>query len=260
MLTPINELINVPRPFVQATTLMSGSSYPATGMLYPLLYKLLHITLAIKEEDSTHIKKVKQAIYEDLVSRYNDDNLQLVLKKSSYLDPRFKDLNPFIPVEECENVVEAVKIDLFDILNENLPTDCEATEVCEATGPTNDLPSDPPKKKQKLASVLFSDFMASKDSSLTPNSSLEIVLSEVRRYMYNDEDMLEYDGDPMEWWSIHKSHYPTLCKLVRKLWCVPATSVRSEELFSTAGNVLTDKRSRLLPDNLDKLVFLSNNL
>ena len=58
---------------------------------------------------------------------------------------------------------------------------------------------------------------------------------------------------------IHRSHYPILAKLIRKFWCVPATSVRSEELFSAAGNMLSQKRNRLLPENLDKLVFLCNN-
>jgi len=38
-----------------------------------------------------------------------------------------------------------------------------------------------------------------------------------------------------------------------------STSVRSEEIFSVAGNVLTEKRNRLLPENLDKLVFLHEN-
>jgi len=44
------------------------------------------------------------------------------------------------------------------------------------------------------------------------------------------------------------------------IWSLPATSVSLEQVFSAAGNVLTKKRARLLPENLDKLVFLHQNM
>ena len=103
---------------------------------------------------------------------------------------------------------------------------------------------------------LFSDFAKSRNNEET--SAEDIVKSEVRRYV--DEDMLDYDSDPLVWWSMRKNQYPTMVKLIRKLWCLPATSVRSEELFSLAGNVLSQRRNRLLPDNLDYLIFLCNNM
>ena len=49
--------------------------------------------------------------------------------------------------------------------------------------------------------------------------------------------------------------YPLLAHLVRMVWSLPATSVCLEQVFSAAGNVLTKKRARLLPENVDKLVF-----
>ena len=48
----IEEMVIVLKPFVQATTLMSGSSYPTVGIIYPLLYRLLNNTLTLKEDDS----------------------------------------------------------------------------------------------------------------------------------------------------------------------------------------------------------------
>ena len=51
-----------------------------------------------------------------------------------------------------------------------------------------------------------------------------------------------------------------MAKLVRKLWCALSLVYGSEELFSLAGNVLSQCRNRLLPENVDSLVFLCNNI
>ena len=77
---------------------------------------------------------------------------------------------------------------------------------------------------------------------------------------YNSEDCIDIDEDPLLWWKKRESQYPLMVKLVRKYFSIPATSVRSEEIFSTAGNVLTGKRNRLLPENVNRLVFLHENL
>ena len=42
--------------------------------------------------------------------------------------------------------------------------------------------------------------------------------------------------------------------------CVPATSVRSERVFSIAGQVVNAKTACLLPDNVNMLVFLAKNV
>ena len=39
-----------------------------------------------------------------------------------------------------------------------------------------------------------------------------------------------------------------------------ATSVAVERLFSTAGDILSDERNRLLPANAEKLLFLRENI
>ena len=51
-----------------------------------------------------------------------------------------------------------------------------------------------------------------------------------------------------------------LAKLAKKYLSPPPTSTDVERLFSIAGSILTDERNRLLPDNLDKLLFLKQNI
>jgi len=50
-----------------------------------------------------------------------------------------------------------------------------------------------------------------------------------------------------------------LAKLAKKYLPIPATSVPCERLFSTAGNIVNKKRSCLTPENVCKLVMLTEN-
>jgi len=51
-----------------------------------------------------------------------------------------------------------------------------------------------------------------------------------------------------------------ICRLARKFLTAPPTSTDVERLFSSAGLIADDIRSRLLPDNLEKLLFLRENI
>ena len=41
---------------------------------------------------------------------------------------------------------------------------------------------------------------------------------------------------------------------------LPATSVDVERLFSTAGDILSNERNKLKPENASKILFLKENL
>ena len=49
---------------------------------------------------------------------------------------------------------------------------------------------------------------------------------------------------------------PWLESLPRRVLAIPATSAAPERLFSSLGNTMTKKRTRLTCDNLEELVFL----
>ena len=51
-----------------------------------------------------------------------------------------------------------------------------------------------------------------------------------------------------------------MATLARIYLGVPATSVPSERVFSTAGDIVTAQRSRLAGDHIDQLIFLKKNL
>ena len=65
------------------------------------------------------------------------------------------------------------------------------------------------------------------------------------------------DKNPLDEWRRGTVHlFPWLGVLARRVLAIPATSSAPERLFSTAGNVMTKKRSRLTCHNTEELVYL----
>ena len=70
----------------------------------------------------------------------------------------------------------------------------------------------------------------------------------------------EEGEDILEWWSKHQAILPLLSYMARVLFAVPASSSKSERVFSVAGNVVTAKRARLDPEKVEDLVILKTNV
>ena len=131
----IDQLVEMLTPFNLATETMSGEKYPTISMIIPLLHKLLNVTLKIHVDDDTCTKEIKEAISNDLCSRYQSTTIQKLLKVATYLDPRCKSL-PFLSNTEKNFVVE----DLEDYLSvQGAHEDLESSKQPEETDKEKDL-------------------------------------------------------------------------------------------------------------------------
>ena len=69
----------------------------------------------------------------------------------------------------------------------------------------------------------------------------------------------EEDFDVLEWWSRpERQRFPTLQVIARQVLGAPCSTVAVEQLFSRGGQILSEKRSRLLPENLEAQVCLAD--
>ena len=73
-----------------------------------------------------------------------------------------------------------------------------------------------------------------------------------------ESDVLPRKSDPLLFWKNNKNNWPQLHNLALKYLCIQPTSVACERLFSKAGSLITEKRNRIKPKNVDKLCFLSS--
>lgn len=64
----------------------------------------------------------------------------------------------------------------------------------------------------------------------------------------------------IQYWQHHRDVLSPLSDVALKYATIPATSVPSERIFSKTGQIMSERRNRLLPDNLDKLIFLNKNM
>ena len=67
-------------------------------------------------------------------------------------------------------------------------------------------------------------------------------------------------ADILEYWRVNEHQFPLLAKVVKKYFCLQASSASSEQTFSTSGNIVTPRRKKLDPENVNMLVYLKGNL
>lgn len=88
----------------------------------------------------------------------------------------------------------------------------------------------------------------------------EVVGATIQGKHYMEENILQRKDDPLKWWKDHENHYTLLSVLALKYLSMPGTSVPSERLFSKAGELVSAKRSRIKPKNIDMFLFTNKNL
>ena len=288
----MSSLIEILKPLKTATTFLGSEKSPTASRMLPLLLKLKkHLSPA--ESDSNFEAEVKQEMFKDLDNRYKSDSDKEFLIMACMLDPRCKELS-FLSREEIDQVKVKLETVCLEISLQNTPVDpipLVKTEpkdtdltvsVKSEDGPTvpkkirydNAKENDPPKvSENQVASVksIKTEYAASQDTCLedflsdivitkvegTPTLS-DKVIHEVKSYI--SEPSIPLNACPLDWWRTMSQIYPNVSVLAKQILCVPATSVSSERVFSTAGFCSDKRRSNLAPENLDKLIFLNKNL
>uniref|UniRef100_A0A803JA63 HAT C-terminal dimerisation domain-containing protein n=1 Tax=Xenopus tropicalis TaxID=8364 RepID=A0A803JA63_XENTR len=73
------------------------------------------------------------------------------------------------------------------------------------------------------------------------------------------QDAMHTDDDPMNFWVSRLNQWPELAQYILEVLACPPASVLSERVFSAAGGVDTEKRTRLSTGSVDRLSFIKKN-
>ena len=76
---------------------------------------------------------------------------------------------------------------------------------------------------------------------------------------YKMEPVVAIKESPLQWWKDECKLYPILGRFAKMRLGVQATSVAAKRVFSSAGDIVSDKRARLSSEHVDMLLFLKKN-
>ena len=217
----MESFVKTMKPLVEITEVMGAEKWITISAVRPLLHKVLNTYLQPSSSDTTVEKAMKQAMLQNLSTRYTGE-ISSLPNTATFLDPCFKNLS-FLSEDQQQEIFVNVELEAEDLLATTSSLSATSTE------------SPPPKKskgEQKLLSLL-SDVIST-DTDVMAGSNVK---QEIARYT-GDSQVQE---SPLDWWRINKLQYPTLAHLARKILSIPATSVPSERDFSHGGHIVNTK-------------------
>lgn len=119
-----------------------------------------------------------------------------------------------------------------------------------------------PKERKSTSNNLFDSF-ADSDCDDTTNYKEKKYCPELEEYLRMPiSDVQFYDKDDTttlrQWWFKHKDVFPNLFKLFMKISSIPASSAPSERCFSVTGQIISERRSCISPENVGNIMMCRN--
>jgi len=264
LLIDLTEVLSI---FADVTTELGGSKYVTSSLRVRMLIEIIKTLTTNNPNQHTYINeqedafdenneenqdedinkpvitfglldKVKSILYMNMIKYYPTLTTEPLIY--SILDPRFKSLD-FVSLEQKTNTEQHL-YHLFKKEKENQKEGSNISNVSE----TSDIPNSLRSKKRKTLM-----------KRLAKDSVVVALDDEVGEYLKLHE--IHINSDPLVWWNEKKDKFPILSNLAQKYLAVSATSTASEHLFSDAGNLITNKRTRIKPKLFKKIIFLKRN-
>uniref|UniRef100_A0A8R1DSZ8 BED-type domain-containing protein n=1 Tax=Caenorhabditis japonica TaxID=281687 RepID=A0A8R1DSZ8_CAEJA len=168
------------------------------------------------------------------------ENIELQL--SCFADPRFAFFDGALGATTWENV-ENVLIDRYD------------------TPGTAFIPNSPesepevPAKKRKISPL--QSFMSQRVKSEEVKSPLKTEVMNYRCFIQLGERPTS-NSDPLQFWNLNESKFPTLSKICKDLLAVPSSSAATERLFVSSGNLACNLECRVMPPEVMNAILFVN--
>jgi hypothetical protein len=248
------------QPFYEATTRLSGIYY-STSVL--TLHHIYDISLVFKKYDSLEFfSSIIDKMKENFLKYWN--GVPMLYALAAVLDPRCKlrlvsklikkigdNLEADVGVTPQE--VQDALYRMFDSYSLRFGT--QSVRASSSYAPSSS--SSKMSSWQLLDEDEEDDHIASSSSLIVNRQELTTYLTTNHSYLWNefpDTNMFNV----LEWWKSQSMALPILSTIAKDLLSIPVSSVACEQVFSIAGNVLDERRSRLKGDILEALMCVKD--
>lgn len=233
----IKIIVNILEPFTVIIDTLNEEKIPSMSLIRPFLCQMINSHLKDVDIDDDTTTILKLTLREDLINSYADEGTDLLLKMSSFLDPRFKSL-PFNQDEDGELVMKNIKNSLEEAIQGNQFVDLPSVD-----------------RKPRLSGIgLLLGNLCSPKGNLSKPEKAQLEFSQ-----YQSEPAASFDVCPLQWWSATRTKCPNLAQLARNFTCVPASTIPTHLLAANKRALFTMRRASINPEHVDKILFLHAN-
>ncbi|XP_053373931.1 zinc finger BED domain-containing protein 4-like [Mercenaria mercenaria] len=231
----LSEICKILSPFELATNMIQNDKTVSASMTIPVTIGLKrHLKNVQCDYNSNLVKRLREST-EQRMSIYEEEDTFVT---AAILDPRFK-------LTWCEpDQTQRYTTNLKQKVIKHIPNfqEDEQSSLSKRT------------KLDQEAEDFFSFLPSTPKRSRNPSGSGEFEVDE-----YLNEECIDRQDDPLQYWKKHYSKYPTLAELAVRFLAIPAASAPVERLFSIAGKIFRPDRNRLNDQIFEQLMFIKCN-
>lgn len=244
------------KPFEQVTRKMS-SSRSVISEVIPTLRLITHF-LNKESQLFFGVGSLKENLLKELTTRFSDIEKNYFYTLATILDPRYKGHFFTTNIDTNKALYEQLIITVDN--NTTSVKDHQQTDMNAPQTPDMDLEENRNQPSTSETCEVLWDCFDEIITSVTLQSNTETssIQDEVNKYLTGP--LLDRNSDPTVWWKSNAIYYPNIAQLARVYLSAPSNTVYSERVFSEAGNVYEEHRSKLTPQNAETLIFLHHNL
>ena len=239
----MKELRDFLKPFKSYTDAVSGCE-AHLSLRYMIKHHILKVATTTAQDHST-IKALKLKIRNNLERRFP---ISTSVQIACLLEPGMKDSLDMVEQEKIKLLQDAIdllpEIEVPD-LDLSASDPLESTEQLELSEEESNL-----QKKRRLLEIFEED---RKDAPT--NSAHFEVADYLSRKIFSPAELV----DPLAFWRKNYREFPRLARLARQYLGISPSSVPVENMFSTTGLLLNNKRSSLAPHRVNYLSFIHDN-
>lgn len=223
-------------------------------MVLPTILNLKN-SVKINDLDSSTIKIFKSTLINELDNRYPFSIFKGPLGFATILDPRVRGLLFACIVDKIElGMVTTEQADCLYRLFGIYATEWWKKLNRDPLQPFVISVEDGPSIKKRKTDDFLSQFYM-----LNGNKTIQgSLLDEIR--VYRNETQIPFEENPLQWWKKHSVRFPWLSPLARLFLAIPAGSASIERVFNHAKHLITDVRSSLTSDLVERILFCQQNM